>query len=194
MLCFYPMEVSGVSNRTNELDAGQSAQPSMRQIAENGHLIYLIDGNDQSGKTKVFGIAKDELERHHQRGSNVKLAQFLLLVAPGLILAEHIFRGLKRPLCDGEDMNADKAKLAFSWRPDFDYWWNERDKFDSRRLEFREAPDGKVFVVIASPNSKKNSYPSVDYWIERWFWVRRSQTGPKAPVDWETRYEEMLRP
>ena len=90
-------------------------------------------------------------------------------------------------------MNADKKKLAFSWKPDWDFWWNEAYRFDSRQLEFREAPDGKVFVVNASPNNNKQLYPSVDYWIERWYWVRRSNTLLKAPTDWENRYDSKLK-
>ncbi len=165
----------------------------MNLITENDDIIYITEGVDHEGKVRQFGIPKDQVERIYNRGSNVKLAQLIGIVFPGLVLAEHIFQGLKRPLCDGDDMNGDKSKLAFTWRPIFDYWWNEADKFDSDKLEFRDAPDGKVFVVNISPNKAKDKYPSVDYWIERWYWVRRSNTLLKGPTDWENRYEKRLK-
>lgn len=165
----------------------------LKQIKENGEFLYLVDGVDPVGQVKNFGIAKRELEKIYNRGSNIRLAQFLKIVVPGLVLAEHIFQGLKRPLCDGKDMNAADSKLAFSWKPEWDYWWNNADRFESRELQFRESPDGKIFVVIVSPNSKKNNFPSVDYWIERWSWVRQSGTLAKAPVDWEIRYDKKLK-
>jgi len=167
--------------------------PGYRQIDENGEKIYLVVGVDHTGAEKTFAVPKRQLEKHHHRGSNIKLAQFFAIVVPGLVIAEHIFQGLKRPLCDGDNMDGDKTKLAFSWRPEWDYWWNEAYRFDCRRLEFREAPDGKVFVVNVSPNVVKSLYPSVDYWIERWYWVRRSNTLLKAPTDWESRYESKLK-
>jgi hypothetical protein len=169
------------------------ADEGVRQIEENGEKLYLVAGVDHTGAQKVFGIPKRQLEKHHHRGSNVKLAQFFAIVVPGLVLVEHIFRGLRRPLCDMGDMDADKAKLAFSWKPAWDYWWREADRFEDRRLESREAPDGKVFVVNVSPNAVRQLYPSVDYWIERWYWARRSNTLLKAPVDWENRFDEQLK-
>jgi hypothetical protein len=177
------MEKTGVANTEVELV----------QIEEDGEKLYLIAGVDHTGKEKRFGIAKSNLAKIYQRGSNVRLAQFFKIVVPGLVLAEHIFEGLKRPLCDGTDMNADRRKLAFSWKPAWDYWWNDAFRFDDRQLEFREAPAGRVFVVNVSPNGDRARYPSVDYWIERWYWVRQSTTLLKAPVDWESRYEKQLK-
>jgi hypothetical protein len=165
----------------------------VRVLQENSKSLFLITGVDHTGSEKQFSILKTELEKIHKRGSNVKLAQFLGIVVPGLVLVQHIFQGLKRPLCVGNDMEADKTKLAYSWRPEWDFWWQDRYKFDERRLEFREAPDGKVFVVNVSPNRSKQLYPTVDYWIERWYWVRRSDTLLKAPTDWERRYDRQLK-
>jgi hypothetical protein len=177
------MEISGVVNIESE----------PVQVDVNGEKLYLTVGVDQNGEQKCFAISKRELEKLRNRGSNIKLAQFFKIVVPGLVLSEHIFEGLKRPLCDGTDMNADKTKLAFTWKPAWDYWWNEAYRFDDRQLEFREAPIGKVFVVNASPNKDKTHYPAVDYWIERWYWVRESSTLLKAPTDWENRYEKPLK-
>lgn len=165
----------------------------LKAFSVEGEVIYLVDGVDHTGEVKQFGAPKNQLDKLWLRGSNVVLAQFLGIVVPGLVLAEHVFRGLKRPLCDGEDMNADRLKLVLSWRPAFDYWWSDTNRFDDSKLEMREAPDGKVFAVIVTPNGMKDKFPSVDYWIERGFWVRRSNTLLKAPIDWENRYVEKLK-
>lgn len=127
------------------------------------------------------------------RGSNVKLAQLFGIVDCGLILVKHIFHGLKRPLCDGEDMNADKLKLVFCWKPAFDYCWHESGRFDDAKLESREAPAERVFAVIVSPNQNRAKYPTVDFWIERWFWLRESKTLASAPTEWENRYDGELK-
>lgn len=177
----------------NNMETPDIESGGLVQIKESGDFLYLVTGVDELGQEKKFAIAKRELEKIYNRGSNIRLAQFLKIVVPGLVLAEHIFRGLKRPLCDGKDMDAADSKLAFSWKPEWDYWWNNADRFESRELQFREAPDGRVFVVIVSPNNKKSDFPSVDYWIERWSWVRQSVTLAKAPVDWENRYDKKLK-
>lgn len=163
-----------------------------KQITESGSLIYLVEGIGPDGKVAQYGMGKSQLRTIYDRGSNIRLAQWLGLVAQGLVLAEHIFQGLKRPLCDGDDMEADKRKLAISWRPGLDFWWTETDRFDSGKLAFRDAPDEKVFVVNASPNRRKDQFPSVGFWIERWYWVRESNTLKGAPVDWENRYDRKL--
>jgi hypothetical protein len=116
-----------------------------------------------------------------------------MIVVPGIVLVERIFQGLRRPLCDGDNMHADQIKQAFCWRPAFDYWWKEADRFDNSRIEFRESPDGKVFIVNVTPNQDKTHYPLSDYWVERWYWVRRSTNDLKCPVDFENRYDRKLK-
>jgi hypothetical protein len=165
----------------------------LKLVEENSEKIYLFEGIDHTGDTKLFGIPKQQIAKIFERGSNISMAQFQMIVVPGIVLVEKIFQGLKRPLCDGNDMNADRLKMAFCWRPAFDYWWNEADRFESSRIEFREAPDGKVFVVNVTPNQDKVHYPSPDYWVERWYWVRRSPNDLKCPVDFESRYEKQLK-
>jgi hypothetical protein len=165
----------------------------MKPIQEKGEIIYLIEGVDHAGEQKVFGLPKNQIEAHWERGSNIKLAQLFGIVDQGIVLVEHVFQGLKRPLCDGEDMDADRLKLVFSWKPILDYCWLEANRFDDSKLETRQAPVGKVFVVILSPNKVKDAYPSTDFWIERWYWVRESNTLAKAPVGWEDRYDIKLK-
>jgi hypothetical protein len=90
-------------------------------------------------------------------------------------------------------MNADGSKLVFCWTPAFDCWWSDSSRFDPTKLEIRDAPEERVFVVIVSPNSMKAKYPAVDCWIEHWNWVRRSDVVASAPEDYQNRYSEQLK-
>jgi hypothetical protein len=164
----------------------------MNHIRENAEEIFLIEGIDHTGKIKQFGIPKRQILDHYERGSNIKLAQLIALVDPGLIEVEHIFEGLKRPLCVGDDMNADKFKLAFCWKPIHDCWWTQGNRFDGI-IEIRAAPEHKVFVVNVSPNRVKVNYPTPDYWIDRWYWVKESDTLSGAPVNCNERYVKQLK-
>ncbi|HEB85790.1 MAG TPA: hypothetical protein ENI68_02070 [Gammaproteobacteria bacterium] len=93
----------------------------------NGQKIYLVDGleikeNGELVEVK-FGLLASDLKKYAQRGQASAIAQFYMLVVPGLILTRHIFRGLERPLyCDG-DMDADGSKLVYSRAPTLDYEW-----------------------------------------------------------------------
>jgi hypothetical protein len=108
-------------------------------------------------------------------------------------MAKHIFRGLKRPLCEGDDMKADETKLTYTWKPIYDYDWQERHRFNAEEIRQRPAPPGKVFVVTTTPNKDKSHYPSVDCWLNRWNWVQESLTLSQAPVDHAERYAERLK-
>lgn len=167
----------------------------LRPITENAETIYVIDGPSAVARGGVwaFGIRKAEITRIRERATWVRLVQLLMIVSPGLITAERIFRGVKRPLCEGEDMTADEKKLTFTWKPVCDYDWEERHRFYADEIRQRAAPPGKVFVVTTTPNTNRTAYPSIDCWINRWNWVEESLTLAEAPVDHETRYTERLK-
>jgi len=165
----------------------------MRQTTENGKIIHIIEGVDYTGQQKLFGLPKSQIVAIRNRGSAIKLTQLVKIVDGGLVMAKCFFQGLNRPLCVEGDMDADRLKLVLSWKPHWDYWWNEKDRFDSAKIEFREAPVGRVFVVIASPNKDRGAYPTADFWIERWCWVRESNTLANAPISWEDRYDKKLK-
>lgn len=166
----------------------------MKTITEGGEEILLVDGvrhHDES--TGHFGITKAQIARIAERGQNVKLAQFVHLVDPGLVLANPVFQGANRPLCYGENLEGDKDKLFYCWSPMFDYKWERKDRFDESKIISVGAPEKKIFVVIATPNQLKEKFPSVDYWIERWCWVEES-IDPGHPIDWRSRYTTKVKP
>lgn len=167
--------------------------PILKLFHENGEILYAIDGLSPEGKEWRFAIRKVDIAQIRMRGTWVRLVQLLNIVSPGLIMAKHIFRGLKRPLCEGENMHADETKLTYTWKPIYDYDWEERHRFDAEEIRQRPAPPGKVFVVTASPNIDTVRYRSVDCWLNRWNWVQESLTLSQAPVNHESRYTECLK-
>ena len=82
---------------------GESAISSEPQVInKDGDVAYLIDGwavdRPDNAAVVQFGVLQTDLMKRNDRGQISSLAQFDGIVAPGLILAQHIFRGLKRPL------------------------------------------------------------------------------------------------
>jgi len=113
---------------------------------------------------------------------------------PGISTAQHIFKGLRRPLFNDNSKDGDKEKLIYTWRSDLDFEW-ERDpknpKFGNCRR--REAPQGFVFAVIVSPNIRsKGKFPGIDCFIEAWAWLREDPGLRGAPVEWVDRYEQRI--
>lgn len=126
-----------------------------------------------------------------KRNLTIRLIHLFHIVDPGLILAKHIFQGLKRPLLYGDDENGDKAKLIFTWPAKYDWDYDQGKRFESDGLTRRDAPPNTVFGVIATPNASPE-FPNVDYWLDSWCWIDASPTLPGAPIDWETRYDSKL--
>lgn len=110
-----------------------------------------------------------------------------------MIIAKHVFKGLKRPLSNVNNQDG-KEKLIYSWKPTCDYDWKHRGRFDGDDgVVERAPPDGKVFVVIATPNTTADKFPDVDFWIENnWAWVEEAEDRPFAPIGWSDRYDERL--
>ncbi|MFZ2445135.1 MAG: hypothetical protein WAW37_02140 [Syntrophobacteraceae bacterium] len=162
-------------------------------IKKNNKVAYLIEGFsvDNPSKPEVvrFGILQVDVMKRHDRGQNSALAQFDSIVAPGLISVQHVFRGLNRPLFADGSMEADKQKLAYTWRPVWDFEWP--DPFGRPRKLPR--PMNCVFVVIVSKNMRHlEEWPEVYGWIDRWNWVDEDPGVPGSPLNWSSRYGEKL--
>ncbi len=157
---------------------------------------FLVDAKypDASGREPVdakLGMIVPALGVCVVRGLLSAVAQFYGLVEPGLILSRHIFKGLERPLCVDDRMNADGEKLIYSWRPRWDYEWQGGPGGSLRRIL---APTRSVFVVIATPNvgRYRDEFPDAVGWIERWNWVEEDPVLSEAPRDWVDRYHKKL--
>jgi len=172
---------------------GSTIQEEPEIINREGEVAYLIDGfaiEGQNKKVVQFGILQVDLSRRYDRGQNVALAQFDRIVLPGLILVEHIFRGLKRPLFKDGSPYGDSEGLIHTWRPLHDYEWPDKDK-TGRPIE-KGPVASSVFAVIINMNHHREKWPEVYGWIDRWNWIYEDAYLPGAPMNWKTRYEEKL--
>lgn len=139
----------------------------------------------------TLGLLVTDLRQHASRGHSTAIAQFYGLLNSGLILTQHIFRGLQRPLLTAGDNGADKNKLIYSRKPSFDYRWSGTGTTGS--LEQIEAPKSAVFVVFVSPNTRhRERFPSIDGWINHWTWIDEDDVLPQAPVGWVDRFEDKV--
>ncbi|HEY2392491.1 MAG TPA: hypothetical protein VGK22_15050 [Candidatus Angelobacter sp.] len=140
-----------------------------------------------------LGLRKDSFDRvlHHNLPTSV--AQYHGIVQDGLFQAVHAFKGLNRPLMHGEDMQADKSILVYSWRPEVDYVW-VGSRFDGKIIA-KSPPSDRVFVVLVREEPEPNEYAEVGRIfgsIEKWNWVKEDPTFPYAPIEWQDRYTSKL--
>lgn len=161
---------------------------------KSGKYLFVADGwvCTASGKVEEgrFGLLTDSLKEYGARGQATAIAQFYGLVVPGLILTEHIFEGLDRPLYCDKDKKGDEDKLVHTRKPAWDYEWPSG--CDGSHVKVL-APADSVFVVVVSPNKNhKNGFPEIDGWIERWNWVTEDSGLPGAPIGWIDRYKKKL--
>lgn len=156
-------------------------------------MAYLIDGwaldDQKKPEVKQFGILQGDLIRLNERGQISMLAQFDGIVAPGLIIARHFFRGLNRRLYDDGSMEADEDKLIHTWRPTNDFDW----PYPYSKPRKLPPVQNCTFVVIISPNKRhKENWPEIYGWINRWNWVDEDPKLPEVPLNWSSRYKEKL--
>lgn len=161
---------------------------------DEDETIFLVDGPDPMGMGyKQFGITKSKLEEMRVRGNNIKLAQLLMIVDSGLVMAKPIFGGAKRPLNYEGNQDGSKNKLFFIFKPKYDYDWKVLEDGSTDIAEM-PTPANCVFVVIATPN-KCGRFAAADFWLEYWAWVDEDRQKPDYPIDWDSRYErEITRP
>lgn len=170
----------------------------MELLKQTGGHVYIAEApiwdNDCLNLLRnnhlLVGITKDRLGTIASRGLSMAIGQLYGVVAPGLILTQHLFRGLKRGMMIGDDRNAAAKMLVASWS----------QRRDARlvgdphnpQLDYLEAPKNCVFVVAISKNERLIDFPQIYGWIEHWTWVAADPDEIGAPVDWNTRYDERV--
>lgn len=117
------------------------------------------------------------------------LAQYYDIVKIGIIVAEHAFRGLMRPLMHNGDMRADESVLIYSWKPQYDSEWTGTP-YTGSIIRLIPPPAGRVFVVLVREST--SSAGSVHGTIEHWNWVREDPGLKGAPIDHGLRYKTRL--
>ena len=141
------------------------------------------------GNMVRLGVRQDAFLRRVRRIRTTLIAQYYGIIQDGLVIAAHAFRGLKRPLSHGSDMNADEDVLIYAWRPEFDYEWigNPHDGQEYRH----DPPPGRVFVALVREEPQPNEF-NVAGSVEHWNWVSEDSGLKQAPIDWEKRYQKKL--
>lgn len=162
----------------------------LRRENFNGVCLYTTDAkypNLDSVDDARIGIEASEIGKVAKYNLSVVIAQFFGIVGPGMIISQHIFQGLKRPMLLGENMGADKDMFVYSWKPQQDCIWDGSPH--SGKIKKIAAPPNKVFVVIVEPGAH---YLGISGTIKHWTWVPEDGYLQQAPLNWKTRYTEKL--
>jgi hypothetical protein len=136
-----------------------------------------------------LGVRKATFGSYAERSLASAIGQYFGVVQEGMVMARHVFRGLKRPLLLGENMNADENVLVYSWRSEIDAEW-AGSRGEGHPELISPPPVGRVFVVLVR-EEQPNEHGIIGS-IERWNWIREDPALPHAPVDWEQRYGQKL--
>lgn len=163
---------------------------TMRDLKGAGLYKDLVDApSPQDHRHRVkLGIRLDGFQQYARRGLFSAIAQYYGIVQDGLLLAQHCFRGLNRPLMLGDDVGADESVLIYTWRSAEDYEWAGTPQYG--RPQPINPPAGIVFVVLVREETPDEN--GVIGSIEHWNWVREDPNIPHAPVDWRKRYGSNL--
>jgi hypothetical protein len=141
----------------------------------------------------LVGLREDSFSPVLHHNLSTAVAQYYGIVQHELFHAVHAFKGLNRPLMDGEDMAADKRIVIYSWRPQKDYVWIG-GQFGGKPVE-KVPPRGRVFVVLVREEPGPNEYAGVGKVfgsIEKWNWVKEDPQLLQAPIEWQERYTSKL--
>lgn len=163
----------------------------MRDFQRTGIYDDTVEApspNDPQSTVKL-GVRSATIRQYRGRGLATAIAQYYGIVQDGMLSAQHAFRGLKRPLALGEDMDADRGVVVYTWRSLVDYEW-QGSPHDGLPVALTPLP-GRVFVVLVREEPGADTgrvYGS----IERWNWVNQDPELPHAPVGWKLRYGEKL--
>jgi hypothetical protein len=166
---------------------------SVNVITANDVLVYVFEGREVDGQPATYAILKRRVELMQHRGQTVKITHLAKIVEPALPTCMVMFQGLNRPCKADEDMDGDQKKRILVLNATHDYHWPGIRRFEGiDGIEELATPVGKVYFAIVSPNSKKNLFPQVDYWLEHWGWVEADPSDASLPIDYAKRYATRL--
>jgi hypothetical protein len=165
---------------------------ALELIKEPGGATWVAEAPDwiHSGAPLKIGIAQGAIKLRADRGLRHMVGQLFGVLGPGLVMAQHVFQGLKRDMYVRNDSHADVTKFAITWT-------HPRDAVFAGdpvagRLEYLPAPKDRVFGVYVSPNGMLKDFPSIFGWAEHWTWIAADPNTVGAPVDWVERYDKRI--
>ena len=169
-------------------------QPSRVVICKDLRVLLVkamwIDGSGMPKEARI-GLSHQTVMNLKSHGGRARFFQLQNIVVPGLIDAQHIFQGLKRPMFSDGSMEADATKLVYTWKPPYDFDRNDVNQDVPQKHYF---PKGKTFAVVVSPirEAHRADYPMIEGWINHWGIVDEAGNLAEAPINWETRYLKKL--
>jgi hypothetical protein len=163
----------------------------MKTIQRVGPYVEVVEARAPDNPVLVvkLGLRDDSSSQVLHHNLRTTVAQYYGIVQDGLLNARHAFKGLKRPLMHGEDMEADKSVIIYSWRAEFDYVWTG-SRFDGKPVR-KSPPANRVFVVLVREEQQPNDY-GVFGSIEHWNWIKEDPELLDAPLEWPERYGQKL--
>jgi hypothetical protein len=170
----------------------EGERPALALLKEPGGVVWVAEAPNWigSGSPLKIGISQDAMKGQIGRGLRHMVGQLYGVIGPGLIMAQHVFQGLKRDMYVRNDSRADVKKLAITWAHPGDAVFLG-DQF-AGELEYGLAPKDRVFAVYVSPNEMLDTFPSIHGWAEHWTWIAADRNTPGAPINWDTRFERRI--
>ena len=161
--------------------------PHARQVGSYFQIVPAPSPTNPESLIQL-GVRHETFQRNVRLKLSTVIAQYYGIVKDGLVVAEHLFRGVMRPMMREQDTHADESVLIYAWRPASDYEW-EGDPFRGRLRALAPPPD-RVFVVLVRELQIQGG--SVSGEIEWWNWVKEDPELKHAPIDYSVRYRQKL--
>src|ERR1700733_1958848 len=130
----------------------------MRTVQPVGPYVDIVEARapDKPVLVVKLGLREDSFAQVLHHNLYTAVAQYYGIVQDGLLEAVHAFKGLNRPLMHGEDMEADKNVIVYTWRSELDYVWTG-SRFDGKPIR-KIPPLNRVFVVLVREEQQPNVY------------------------------------
>ena len=161
-----------------------------RTISPQEHQVDTFDAIDPTASDDQITVGKvgidiNALKQMANRGQATQVAQYFTLVREGLILAKHIFEGIKRPLYSNSENERDEGFYIYTWKPSKDAIWNS----ETNTVEHVPAPRKTVFTVIVKAD---DAHPDLIGMLQHWSWVLEDESLSEAPAEWNNRYNSKV--
>ena len=142
-------------------------------------VIVAPAPEDESAQIRL-GVPQSVFDRLQATVQVTAIAQYYMLVHPHLRMAQRLFRGLRRNLMYGDDMDADQQILIYCWRPEKDWKW-VGSRHGTAPPESKTPPNGRIFIVLVRPHAEPDEH-GVYGEVLKWNWVYGDiADGPEDP-------------
>lgn len=121
-----------------------TAQPTLLK-----HHVVAAPSPNNPNDTVRLCLRSDTLQQYAGRWISTTVAEYYAIVRGGILHAKHAFRGVKRPMAEGSQMDVDQRVIVYSWRPLFSAAWVGGDQFSKHtEISYRAVPPGVVLSLF----------------------------------------------